>query len=195
MRQDGVVLAQTATKEAALTDHQSGAVTTHQRGAVTTHQSGAVAGESTPAEVPSPSTAASTNASTMAPAAASTEGKRDAVTPPVMVSLTLLPLPVQPDRPNAEREPSRKRGGQQGGDSESEISGSSTSGRIARMLRGQVDLGPRGQLNFEIRSLNGRFSVALGATPDLGAAARPVLPVLEEALHRLPGFTELHWNV
>jgi hypothetical protein len=111
-----------------------------------------------------------------------------------MVSLTLLPLPVQPDRPNSEREPSRKRGGQQGGDSESGISGSSTSGRIARMLRGQVDLGPRGQLNFEIRSLNGRFSVALGATPDLGAAARPVLPALEEALHQLPGFTELHWN-
>jgi len=186
MRQDGVVLAQTATKEAALTDHQSGAVTTHQ--------SGAFAGESTPAEVPSPSTAASTNASTTAPTAASTEGKRDAGNPPVMVSLTLLPLPVQPDRPNSEREPSRKRGGQQGGDSESGISGSSMSGRIARMLRGQVDLGPRGQLNFEIRSLNGRFSVALGATPDLGAAARPVLPALEEALHQLPGFTELHWN-
>jgi len=198
MRQDGVVLAQTATKEAALTDHQSGAVTTHQ--------SGAFAGESTPAEVPSPSTAASTNtsttaptaastnASTTAPTAASTEGKRDAGNPPVMVSLTLLPLPVQPDRPNSEREPSGKRGGQQGGDSESGISGSSTSGRIARMLRGQVDLGPRGQLNFEIRSLNGRFSVALGATPDLGAAARPVLPALEEALHQLPGFTELHWN-
>jgi len=198
MRQDGVVLAQTATKEAALTDHQSGAVTTHQNGAVT--------GESTSAEVPNPSTAASTNpsttapfaastnASTMAPFAASTEGKRDAGNPPIMVSLTLLPLPVQPDRPNAEREPSRKRGGQQGGDSESGISGSSTSGRIARMLRGQVDLGPRGQLNFEIRSLNGRFSVALGATPDLGAAARPVLPALEEALHQLPGFTELHWN-
>jgi len=194
MRQDGVLLAQAATKEAALTDHPSGAVTTHQ--------SGAVAGESTPAEVSSPSTAASTNASTNAPTAASTnaptaastEGKRDAATPPITVSLTLLPLPVQPDRPNTEREPNRKRGGQQGGDSESGISGSSTSGRIARMLRGQVDLGPRGQLNFEIRSLNGRFSVALGATPDLGVAARPVLPALEEALHRLPGFTELHWN-
>jgi len=190
MRQDGVVLAQTATKEAAVTDHKSGAVTTRQ--------SGAVAGDSTPAEVPSPSTAASTNAPTTAPTtaptAASTEGKRDAGNPPIMVSLTLLPLPVEPDRPNAEREPSRKRGGQQGGDLESGNLGSSTSGRIARMLRGQVDLGPRGQLSFEIRSLNGRFSVALGATPDLGAAARPVLPALEEALHRLPGFTELHWN-
>ena len=194
MRQEGVVLAQTATKEAALTDHQNGAVTTHQSGAVT--------GESTPAEVPSqstaastsPSTAASTNTATTAPTAASTEGKRDAGNPPIMVSLTLLPLSVQPDRPNAEREPRKKRGGQQGGDSESGISGSSTSGRVARMLRGQVDLGPRGQLSFEIRSLNGRFSLALSATPELGAAARPGLPVLEEALHRLPGFTELHWN-
>jgi len=194
MRQDGVVLAQTATKEAALTDHQSGAVTTHQSGAVT--------GESTPAEVPSPSTAASTspstaastNASTTAPTAALTEGKRDTGNPPMMVSLTLLPLPVQPDRPHAEREPNRERGGQQDGDSESGFSGLSRVRQVGRMLRGQVDLGPRGLLNFEIRSLNGRFSVALGATPDLGAAARPGLPVLEEALHRLPGFTELHWN-
>jgi len=190
MRQDGVVLAQTAAKVASSTDDQSGTVTTHQSGAIT--------GESTPVEVPSPSTAASTSASTTAPTtaptSAPTEGKRDAGNPPIMVSLTLLPLPVQSDRPNTEREPSRKRGGRQGGDSESGISGSSTSGRIARMLRGQVDLGPRGQLNFEIRSLNGRFSLALSATPDLGAAARPVLPVLEEALQRLPGFTELHWN-
>jgi hypothetical protein len=112
----------------------------------------------------------------------------------MMVSLTLLPLPVQPDRPHAEREPNRERGGQQDGDSESGFSGLSRVRQVGRMLRGQVDLGPRGLLNFEIRSLNGRFSVALGATPDLGAAARPGLPVLEEALHRLPGFTELHWN-
>jgi hypothetical protein len=112
----------------------------------------------------------------------------------MLVSLTLLPLPVQPDRLDAENEPTRKRGGQKDGDSESGLSGRSNVHRVGRMLRGQVDLGHRGQLNFEIRSLNGRFSVALGATPALGAAAKPVLPVLEEALHRLPGFTELHWN-
>jgi len=62
------------------------------------------------------------------------------------------------------------------------------------MLRGQIDLGARGLLNFEIRSLNGRFSVALGASADLGAAAEPGLPALEAVLQSLPGFTELHWN-
>ena len=66
--------------------------------------------------------------------------------------------------------------------------------RAGRMLRGQIDLGTRGLLNFEIRSLNGRFSVALGATADLGVAAEPGLPALEAALQSLPGFTELLWN-
>jgi len=159
---------------------------------------GAVGVESTRAETLTTSSIASGTASLTASVAASatvpTEGKRDAGNPPMLVSLTLLPLPVQPDRLHIEREPKRKRGGQQNGDSESGVSGLSNVRRAGRMLRGAVDLGSRGVLKFEIRSLNGRFSVALGATPDLGAAARPVLPVLEEALHRLPGFTELHWN-
>ena len=124
----------------------------------------------------------------------STERKGDAGNPPILVSLTLLPLPVQPDRVNGEHEPNRKRGGQKDDESGSGLSGIASARRAGRMLRGQVDLGPRGLLNFEIRTLNGRFSVALGATPDLGAAARPGLPVLEAALNRVPGFTELHWN-
>jgi len=148
---------------------------------------GAVNAESTPADTP----AASTGLTASTP---SIDAKRDTGNLPMTVSLTLLPLPVQPDRFGAEREQNQKRGGQKDGDTESGASSVSRRATLGRMLRGEIDLGPRGRLNFEIRSLNGRFSVALGATPDLGAAARPVLPALEEALHRLPGFTELHWN-
>jgi hypothetical protein len=195
MRQDGAVLASQpmasgSSTEVSSTHHQTVKVTEHQTGAVTQNQPGTVTVVSTPAEIPAASVAAS---AAVSPALA-TEVRGDAGNPPMMVSLTLLPLPVQPEQLRAEREPNRNRGGQRDGDSESGLSGRSDVGRVGRMLRGQVDLGHRGQLNFEIRSLNGRFSVALGATPDLGTAARPVLPVLEEALHRLPGFTELHWN-
>ena len=207
MRQDGVVLAPpplasgwptevstTHHQTVAVTDHQTVAVTdrqtvaltNHHPGTVTENQSGTLAVVSTPAEIPAAPIAFSTSIST--------EVWGDAGNPPMMVSLTLLPLPVQPEQLRAEREPNRKRDGPKDGDSESGLAGRSNVRRVGRMLRGQVDLGHRGQLNFEIRSLNGRFSVALGATPDLGTAARPVLPVLEEALHRLPGFTELHWN-
>jgi len=199
MRQDGVVLASqrlasgwptevssTHHQTVAVTDHQTVALTNHHPGTVTENQSGTLAVVSTPAEIPAAPIAFSTSIST--------EVRGDAGNPPMMVSLTLLPLPVQPEQLRAEREPNRKRDGPKDGDSESGLAGRSNVRRVGRMLRGQVDLGHRGQLNFEIRSLNGRFSVALGATPDLGAAARPVLPVLEAALHRLPGFTELHWN-
>jgi len=200
MRQDGVLLAAKpvasqpvasgSPTEVSFIHHQTVAVTEHQTGAAAELQSGAVAVLATLAEIP----AASGTASAAVSPALATEVRGDAGNPPMMVSLTLLPLPVQPEQLRAEREPNRNRGGQRDGDSESGLSGRSDVSRVGRMLRGQVDLGHRGQLNFEIRSLNGRFSVALGATPDLGAAARPVLPVLEEALHRLPGFTELHWN-
>ena len=200
MRQDGVVLAAQpvasqpvasgSPTEVSFTHHQTVAVTEHQTGAAAELQSGAVAVVATLAEIPAASGTASAAASTIVAA----EARGDAGTLPMMVSLTLLPLPVQPEQLRAEREPNRNRGGKRDGDSESGLSGRSNVRRVGRMLRGQVDLGHRGQLNFEIRSLNGRFSVALGATPSLGAAARPVLPVLEEALHRLPGFTELHWN-
>jgi hypothetical protein len=210
MRQDGVVLAAQPVAsqpvasqpvasqplasglptEVSFTHHQTVAVTEHQTGGVTVNQSGTVAVVATPAEIP----AASVTASAAASPTLATEARGDSGNPPMLVSLTLLPLPVQPEQLRAEREPNRNRGGKGDGDSESGLSGRSDVRRVGRMLRGQVDLGHRGQLNFEIRSLNGRFSVALGATPGLGAAARPVLPVLEEALHRLPGFTELHWN-
>jgi len=125
--------------------------------------------------------------------------------PSLTLSLTVLPLPVylgeqmaaqaQQSRlaPPADPETdprSRRQGRRQDG---GEMSVSSVS-RAGRMLRGQIDLGTRGLLNFEIRSLNGRFSVALGATADLGVAAEPGLPALEAALQSLPGFTELHWN-
>jgi hypothetical protein len=200
MRQDGVVLAAQpvasqpvvsgSPTEVSFTHHQTVAVTEHQTGGAAELQSGAVAVVATLAEIP----AASVTASAAASPTLATEARGDSGNPPVLVSLTLLPLPVQPEQLRAEREPNRNRGGQRDGDSESGLSGRSNVRRVGRMLRGQVDLGHRGQLNFEIRSLNGRFSVALGATPGLGAAARPVLPVLEAALHRLPGFTELHWN-
>jgi len=205
MRQDGVVLAgqpasQAAGSSLAESSQPKPLLAARSGPAALTEPMAPIA----PAEValtdqnsgagPIPAIPAEATLSTGTTATASTEGKRDTGNPPMMVSLTLLPLPVQPDRPHAEREPNRERGGQQDGDSESGFSGLSRVRQVGRMLRGQVDLGPRGLLNFEIRSLNGRFSVALGATPDLGAAARPGLPVLEEALHRLPGFTELHWN-
>jgi hypothetical protein len=121
------------------------------------------------------------------------------------LSLTVLPLPMYLGEQMAAQAPqsrlappadpetdpsSRRQGRRQDGE---EMSASSVS-RAGRMLRGQIDLGTRGLLNFEIRSLNGRFSVALGATADLGAAAEPGLPALEAALQSLPGFTELHWN-
>ena len=125
--------------------------------------------------------------------------------PNLTLSLTVLPLPmylgeqmaaqaqqsrlappVDPETdPRSRRQGRRQDGGELGVPSVS---------RAGRMLRGQIDLGARGLLNFEIRSLNGRFSVALGATADLGAAAEPGLPALEAALQSLPGFTELHWN-
>jgi len=204
MRQDGVLLAAKpvasqpvasgSPTEVSFIHHQTVAVTEHQTGAAAELQSGAVAVVATLAEIPAASGTASATASATVSTIVAAEARGDAGTPPMMVSLTLLPLPVQPEQLRAEREPNRNRGGQRDGDSESGLSGRSNVRRVGRMLRGQVDLGHRGQLNFEIRSLNGRFSVALGATPGLGAAARPVLPVLEEALHRLPGFTELHWN-
>ena len=121
------------------------------------------------------------------------------------LSLTVLPLPMYLGEQMAAQAPqsrlappadpetdprSRRQGRRQDG---GEMSVSSIS-RPGRMLRGQIDLGTRGLLNFEIRSLNGRFSVALGATADLGATAEPGLPALEAALQSLPGFTELHWN-
>jgi hypothetical protein len=125
--------------------------------------------------------------------------------PNLTLSLTVLPLPVylgeqmaaqaQQSRlappADPETDPRSRRQGRRQDDGEMSVSSVS---RAGRMLRGQIDLGTRGLLNFEIRSLNGRFSVALGATADLGAAAEPGLPALEAALQSLPGFTELHWN-
>ena len=160
----------------------------------TDHQSGSMILESSRGEIPSSSISASAAATTTASASASTDGKGGVANPSMMVSLTLLPLPVQPEQGHVEREPNRKRGGPKDDESDSGLPGLSRVRRVGRMLRGQVDLGPRGLLNFEIRSLNGRFSVTLGATPHLGEAARPGLRVLEAALNRVPGFTELHWN-
>jgi hypothetical protein len=125
--------------------------------------------------------------------------------PNLTLSLTVLPLPVylgeqmaaqaQQSRlappADPETEPRSRRQGRRKDDGEMSVSSVSRGGR---MLRGQIDLGTRGLLNFEIRSLNGRFSVALGATADLGSSAEPGLPALEAALQGLPGFTELHWN-
>ena len=125
--------------------------------------------------------------------------------PSLTLSLTVLPLPVylgeqmaaqaQQSRgappADPETEPRSRRQGRRQDDGEMSVSSVS---RAGRMLRGQIDLGTRGLLNFEIRSLNGRFSVVLGATADLGSAAEPGLPALEAALQGLPGFTELHWN-
>ena len=184
MRQDGVVLAAQPAAQTAGAPLTQAPQPSIALPASTDEPSGAVTAESTSAETHAGSTAST----------ASTDVKRDPGNLPVTLSLTLLPLPAQPDRFGAGHPPDQKRGGQKGGDSESGTAGLSRRAMLGRILRGEVDLGSRGRLNFEIRSLNGRFSVALGATPDLGAAARSVLPVLEEALHRLPGFTELNWN-
>jgi len=111
---------------------------------------------------------------------------------PMQVTLTIAALPMR--LPQSESPDARRRepdGESDGGSGRAPLESPQSLGRL---LRGKVDLGERGYLNFEIRSLHGRFSVLLGASEALSAQAQAQQARLEQALHALPGFTELHWG-